>query len=167
MSTPIEFERKFLVNADQAALVFGSATHSEVVEQAYFMQDDVRCARLRKRESQWLLTCKMATGEKGKAFEAETTVDAVFAQALWPLCPARVQKRRHYVQVGPFGWEVDQFLDHNTGLVLAEIELSTQAESDQLDTMFPAWVGQEVTGDPRYFNTWLASNVAPGLAARP
>jgi adenylate cyclase len=163
MSTPIEFERKFLVRADAVQSLFATAERVDDIEQAYFMQDDVRCVRVRQRGADWLLTFKKATGDVGQSFEAERLIEESFAKEILPLCQLRVSKRRHYVRLGEFTWEVDEFLDHNKGLVMAEVELIDHEQSARLTAALPDWVGREVTGDPRYFNTYLAGNVVPTL----
>ena len=79
----------------------------------------------------------------------------------WPLAvaellvlcgPRQVRKRRHEIVVGAHTWEVDEFLDHNAGLVLAEVELASPDEA----FVEPAWLGDEVTSDGRYANVRLA-----------
>lgn len=64
-----------------------------------------------------------------------------------------IEKTRHFVEVGPHTWEVDVFEGENAGLVVAEIELETPDQPFEK----PSWVGEEVTFDPRYYNTNLAT----------
>ncbi len=65
-----------------------------------------------------------------------------------------IEKNRYKVNIGEHTWEIDEFFGENEGLVVAEIEL----ESEQQQFIKPQWVGEEVTGDPRYFNSNLISN---------
>lgn len=65
-----------------------------------------------------------------------------------------VEKIRHRIKVGGMQWEVDEFLALNKGLFLAEIEL----ESETQDILLPEWVGEEVTSDHRYYNSWLSAH---------
>lgn len=161
MTMPIEFERKFLLRPDRVADVLARATSSEEIQQGYFMEDGERCVRIRQRRSGWVLTFKSSTNAVGKVVEIETPLPEAEAVALLALCRTRVHKRRHILQVGEFTWEIDQFLDHNAGLVLAEVELADDAQSGRLTERLPAWVDREVTGQPEYFNTWLAANTLP------
>ena len=59
-----------------------------------------------------------------------------------------IEKKRYKIPVGDLTWEIDEFLGDNAGLIVAEIELTSE---DQAFDM-PAWIGEEVTGDPRYYN---------------
>ncbi len=65
-----------------------------------------------------------------------------------------IEKTRYIVVEGEFVWEIDEFIGENEGLIVAEVEL----ESEDQDFPRPAWVGKEVTGDPRYFNSNLIKN---------
>lgn len=158
MSMPIEFERKFLLKPEAVADLRRTAFRAEEIRQGYFMEDDERCVRIRSRGPAWVLTFKSRTNAVGKVVEIETPLPEAEALALMTLCRTRVHKRRHLVQVGEFLWEIDEFLDHNAGLVLAEVELADDAQSQRLDATLPEWVEREVTGQPEYFNTWLAAN---------
>jgi adenylate cyclase len=155
---PIEFERKFLVKPESLAQLLRQAERSEEIRQGYFMDDGERCVRIRRRGPDFVLTLKSKTEEVGKAVEVETNLDEVQAQAVFGLCRTGVHKRRHLLPIGEWLWEIDEFLDHNAGLVLAEVELVSDASSARLTTGLPDWIEREVTGDPHYFNTWLAAN---------
>ncbi|MEM7349152.1 MAG: CYTH domain-containing protein [Chloroflexota bacterium] len=69
-----------------------------------------------------------------------------------------IEKYRHHVEVGNHTWEVDEFEGENAGLIIAEIELDVIEESFDL----PAWIGEEVTDDSRYYNIFLVSNPFSG-----
>ena len=66
--------------------------------------------------------------------------------------PGRIRKVRHHVSIGPHLWEIDEFEGDNAGLVVAEVELDREDQAIDL----PPWVCEEVTHDPRYFNSNLA-----------
>ena len=65
-----------------------------------------------------------------------------------------IEKNRYKIAHAGFTWEIDEFFGENDGLVVAEIEL----ESEDQPFEKPAWVGEEVTGDPRYFNSNLIAH---------
>jgi adenylate cyclase len=69
-----------------------------------------------------------------------------------------IEKTRYKIPVGNLTWEIDEFLGENAGLIVAEVEL--KSEGQMLDK--PAWVGDEVTNDPRYFNATLVKNPFTG-----
>jgi len=100
------------------------------------------------------LTIKSATNEKGwSRYEFEQQITQADAEELLKLClPGVIDKVRHWIRVGNHLWEVDVFQGVNEGLVVAEIELSSEEETVEL----PAWVGEEVTGDPKYYNAMLS-----------
>jgi len=156
MSQFIEFERKFLIRAEALADLLASAYKSQEFHQGYFMADDQKCVRVRRAGDDFLLTFKSSTGEVGKAFEDEMAITPERGMRLLAQCETAVQKRRYYVKRGEFTWEVDVFAGHNAGLVLAEVELDSDAASLRLSGELPSFVEREVTGDARYFNTELA-----------
>jgi len=65
-----------------------------------------------------------------------------------------IEKIRRKIDFGGFTWEVDEFFGENKGLVIAEVELSDEAQQPEL----PKWIGEEVTDDPRYYNANLVKN---------
>jgi adenylate cyclase len=156
MTNFIEFERKFLLKRDMLAAVISRAHVVQELQQGYFMENDSRCVRVRRADREFVLTFKNSTGELGKAIEVEMPMDPEHGKMLLAQCPTGVHKRRHCVQDGEFLWEIDVFLDHNSGLVLAEVELGSDAASDRLTAALPEWVEREVTGQAEYFNTSLA-----------
>jgi len=96
-----------------------------------------------------------STEDGTSRFEWEKSIDAQEAKALLKLCePGYIEKNRFEVVVGDFLFEVDEFLGANNGLIIAEIELP------QVDTPFekPDWLGKEVTGDIRYYNSQLSKH---------
>ena len=155
---PIEFERKFRIKPERVNEVLGLAHYEDEIHQGYFMEDDERCVRIRRQGTQFFLTFKVKTEAVGKAIEIEMPCAEDHAIVLRGLCRTGVHKRRHLVDAAGFLWEIDLFLDHNNGLVLAEVELTSDEESARLSASLPDWIAYEVTGQPEYFNTWLAAN---------
>jgi CYTH domain-containing protein len=99
----------------------------------------------------WLTIKGRSTGATRLEFEYPVPVGD--AQQLLALCQAgRIDKTRHKVPVGKHVWDVDVFHGDNDGLVVAEVELGDEGE----DFVRPAWLGDEVTDDPRYFNSALS-----------
>ena len=173
---PIEFERKFLLTPEAVPELLAASKSVQALVQGYFMEDDERCVRIRgvsdlgfdptartwtPKSFSYLLTFKSKTGEVGKAHEIEMPIAEAEAKALMALCRTKVLKRRHVIEVDGLTWEIDQFQDHNAGLVLAEVELTDEAQSSALSARLPSWVAREVTGHPHYFNTWLAAHCVP------
>ena len=111
--------------------------------------------RVRIKGDMGYLTIKGPVGPSGLSrFEWEKEITKDEALALLQLAePGRIEKTRYLVKNtdGIHTWEVDEFHGDNEGLVMAEIELSSEA--DTFDK--PAWIGKEVTGDPRYYNSYL------------
>jgi adenylate cyclase len=146
----IEIERKFLVKNDAWRDRVESASH---IAQGYLAADAHITVRVRLRDDRAYLTVKGPTRGMGRS-EYEYEIPVADAQAmlrdLAPLPP--VEKVRHLIRVGNHLWELDVFSGANAGLVMAEIELTAEDESFVL----PDWAGTEVTGDPRYYNAYLA-----------
>jgi adenylate cyclase len=144
----IEIERKFLVQGE--AWRQGEGRY---LCQAYLNRDPARTVRVRIDGEQAFLTIKGRSVGATRS-EFEYAIPVADAQALLALAdgPA-VEKRRHLVPMGELTWEIDEFLGANAPLVVAEIELPR--EDQPFDR--PAWVGEEVTQDPRYFNSALAA----------
>jgi adenylate cyclase len=148
----LEIERKFLVrNEGWRAGVF----RSDRYRQGY-LNDEIYCSvRVRICADQaWLNLKSVTLGAQRHEFEypiplkdAELMLDTLTRKPL-------VEKVRHFVQVGGHTWEVDVFEGDNAGLIVAEVELGRPDEPFEL----PDWAGEEVTYDPRYYNTTLASH---------
>lgn len=143
-----EIERKFLVSGTIPA---GDETH---MLQAYLNFDPQRTVRVRIGDDSATLTIKGKTEGISRA-EFEYPIPLDDARSLLDLAVGSViEKTRRRVLVGEHTWEVDTFAGANRGLVVAEIELSS--ESEQFDK--PEWVGDEVSGDKRYLNSLLAQH---------
>ena len=143
----IEIERKFLVTGDEWRQANGTR-----FSQGYLNRDKERTVRVRVAGNRAFLTIKGLTRGASRA-EFEYEIPVADAEQMLLLCDGPlIQKVRHVVVHEGHSWEVDEFLGDNAGLVVAEIELRDEHESFTR----PAWVGAEVTGDSRYFNSSLA-----------
>lgn len=146
-----EIERKFLVNVD-AWKPQGEGIH---FKQGYLNSQKERVVRVRIEGTKAKLTIKgLTTGVTRSEFEYPLPVEDA-AILLDQLCEQPlIDKHRHVEQHGGRTWEIDVFHGDNDGLVVAEIEL--ESENDKLE--LPAWLGPEVSSDPRYFNSNLLKN---------
>lgn len=153
----VEIERKFLVNDPERAII--SASHSFQIYQGYISNDTSRTVRLRIRDAKGFLTIKGPASSDGTTrLEWEQEIPVSEAKALMPLClPGVIQKTRYYVTEQQQLFEVDVFEARHQGLVIAEIELKDPKDNIQL----PLWIGKEVTGDKRYYNSYLAAHSLP------
>jgi len=144
----VEIERKFLVDGE-AWRTLGAAT---LLRQGYLSADPARTVRVRIDGERAFLTIKgKSVGASRGEWEYPIPV-ADAAQLLDGLCQQPlVEKVRRRIAVGPHTWEVDEFLGANAGLAVAEIELASEDEAFDK----PDWIGREVTGDTRYFNSNL------------
>jgi len=147
-----EIERKFLVRGDFEKEV---SCRKRIV-QGYICAEKDRTVRVRIQGDEGFLTIKSASNERGwSRYEFEQQIPVSDAEELLKLClPGIIDKVRHWIEVGNHTWEVDVFHGENEGLVMAEIELSSEDESFEI----PEWAGKEVTGDPRYYNARLAKH---------
>ncbi|MEL7585706.1 MAG: CYTH domain-containing protein [Prolixibacteraceae bacterium] len=145
---PFEIERKFLVKKDLVPL----GKSSKRIVQVYLSTDPDRTVRVRLAGDQAWLTIK-GSARGIVRHEFEYPVPAADARQLINLAvSAPVEKVRREIHANGKKWEVDFFEGANEGLVLAEIELSTE---DEVFTL-PDWVEEEVTGDKRYHNSQLS-----------
>lgn len=147
-----EIERKFLVVGDFMHEVFRSYR----ISQGYLSSSPGRTVRVRVRDDRGFLTIKGPSFDGGLSrFEWEKEIPADEAEQLLALAePVVIDKMRHLVRNtdGTHIWEVDEFRGANSGLIIAEIELG--ATDEPFDR--PAWLGPEVTGDRRYYNSNLS-----------
>ncbi len=144
-----EIERKFIVKGDFSKDVF----NSQRIVQGYLSSSPGRTVRVRIRGTKGYLTIKGPSDDKGLSrHEFEYEIPLADAEQLLKLCePGAIDKVRHLARVGTHVWEVDVFHGANEGLVMAEIELASENEPFEM----PAWVGEEVSGDRRYYNSML------------
>ena len=112
--------------------------------------------RVRIRDDKAFLTIKGPSESGGLSrFEWEREISLEDATALRTIAlPGGIEKRRYIVPFGGHIFEVDEFFGANAGLVLAEVELQSENESFEK----PEWLGEEVTGNPRYYNSFLSGN---------
>ena len=149
----IEIERKYLVTSDVYKQL---ATEKHDVMQGYLCADGKRTVRVRLWDDTGVLTIK-GKGNGVSRFEWEHEISAADARELMALCmPGRVEKTRYVVPIvgTPLRVEVDVFRGENEGLVFAEIELPEENYVFEI----PDWLGKEVTGDPRYYNSYISAH---------
>jgi adenylate cyclase len=144
-----EIERKFLVPGDFPRETGGGVR----ITQGYLSSVPERTVRVRIMGDRGFLTVKGIGNTAGVSrFEWEQEIPVRDAEQLLALCePGVIDKVRHRVPVGSHTFEVDEFHGENEGLRLAELELRAEDEPFRR----PAWLGAEVTGDPRYYNAAL------------
>ncbi len=147
-----EIERKFLPSSD----AWRQAIQRSIqIRQAYLANTDKASLRVRITDQAAYLSSKTMTIDiRRHEFEYSIPLhDAEFM--LEYMCQgSAIIKQRHLVSVGRHTWEIDEFMGDNAGLVVAEIELGHETEAFAR----PEWVGEEVSGDPRYFNMNLLKN---------
>jgi CYTH domain-containing protein len=145
-----EIERKYLVVGDHWRALAAGIHY----RQGYLNSAKERVVRVRTMGPKAALTIKgITTGATRLEFE----YDIPFAEAeeMLELCEQPlVEKTRYKISLGALVWEIDEFHGVNAGLTVAECEL----ESEDLAIDKPEWVGEEVTGDPRYFNSNLIAH---------
>jgi len=149
----IEIERKFLVG-DRSVVASLAGT---AMRQGYLSVDPERTVRVRVSGVRAFVTIKGVSSDSGASRaeyeyeipvpEAEELLDRL---ALRPL----IEKTRYRVTAGRLVWEIDVFTGENDGLVVAEVELPSEATA----VVLPDWIGEEVTGDARYYNASLVSH---------
>ena len=147
-----EIERKFLVKGEFKNDAF-KATR---ITQGYLSSVPERTVRVRVKGDKGFITIKgigNASGASRYEWEKEIPVEEV--KELLLICePGVIDKTRYLVKAGEFTFEVDEFYGDNEGLTVAEIELPDENAAFER----PAWLGEEVTGDPRYYNSMLKKN---------
>jgi len=151
-----EIERKFLIKDDRWKTDFSGVEIAGIAyRQGYLSTDTDATVRVRRQGDQARLTIKGKTQGISRA-EYEYPIPLHDAnEMLDTLCrKPQIEKIRYRREEGGLIWEIDVFVGDNAGLVVAEVEL--ESESQLID--LPAWVGQEVTGDDRYYNVNLVSN---------
>jgi len=148
----LEIERKFLIKGDYKK----HAVKSLTIKQGYISTVHGITVRVRLKDKKGYLTIKGSTGESGLSrYEWEKEIAYEEADELLSLCDSGIiDKTRYIIPAGNYTWEVDEFHGENEGLFIAEIEL--KSESDTFSV--PDWLGQEVTGDLRYYNSYIAKN---------
>lgn len=145
-----EIERKFLVCGEFIPL----AKSSSHICQGYLCSVPERTVRIRTRDGRGFITVKGSGDATGTSrFEWEKEIPENEAVQLLALCePGAIDKTRYLVDHAGHTFEVDVFHGENEGLVMAELELPNAAEPFER----PSWLGTEVTGDSRYYNSFLS-----------
>jgi adenylate cyclase len=146
----VEIERKFLVLQDK----WKPKSAGVKIKQGYLSVDPERTIRIRQAGEKAFLTVKgKSVGISRAEFEYEIPLPD--AEILLKMCVENIIEKTRYVEkVGDFIWEIDVFEGQNSGLVLAEVELTSENQEFEI----PVWAGEEVSGDYRYFNAWISKN---------
>lgn len=146
----LEIERKFLIKGDFKQYAY----KQEAIVQGYLSSIPERIVRVRIKGEKAYLTIKGISNASGLSrYEWEKEISVQDARELIDICePGIIDKVRHYIKNDNYTFEVDEFHGDNEGLVMAEIELSDEADIFEK----PDWLGDEVTGDERYYNSYLS-----------
>jgi CYTH domain-containing protein len=146
---PKEIERKFLVKSDS----WRQLAQGSVYRQGYISTQKAATVRVRIADNQGYLTIK-GRSEKYTRAEFEYVIPVADAQEMLDtLCDRPlIEKVRYKIDWAGLTWEIDEFDGANKGLIIAEVELSDEEQQIEL----PDWIGEEVSDDPRYFNSNLA-----------
>jgi len=146
-----EIERKFLVKNNAFKK---EAYDSTLIRQGFLNTNPDRTVRVRTRGDQGWITIKGRSNDAGTIrSEWEYLIDVKEAMQLLSICePGIIEKKRYLVAVDSHLFEIDEFLGDNAGLVVAEIELQSEDEAFKS----PSWLGKEVTGEAKYYNSNLS-----------
>jgi len=147
-----EIERKFLVKGEFKKF----AAKQTRITQGYLSSIPERTVRVRVKGDKGFITIK-GIGNAGGAsrYEWEKEIPVAEVNELLKICePGVIDKTRYNVPIGNFTFEVDEFYGENEGLVVAEVELKSEADVFEK----PEWLGNEVTGDVKYYNSMLMKN---------
>lgn len=146
-----EIERKFLVKGDYKHLVMASKN----ISQGYLSKVPERTVRVRISDKTAFLTIKGIGNKTGMSrFEWEKEIPLEEAQDLLKICEKGViEKTRYLIPFGKHTFEIDEFHNENKGLLIAEIELSSEDEYFER----PDWLGEEVTNNVIYYNSYLSN----------
>ena len=147
----MEIERKFLVVSQE----YREAAHMQKqIVQGFLNTDPERTVRVRLYEGNGYITIKGISNKSGTSRkEWEFEIDPGKARELMELAvESIIEKIRYLIHVGDHLYEVDEFEGANAGLIIAEVELDSEDE----EFIKPSWLGQEVTGDPKYYNAQLS-----------
>ena len=149
----LEIERKFLVkNTSFIKDSFKKVT----IKQGFLNSDKNRVVRIRVTENKAFITIKGISNDSGTTRkEWEYEIDRTEAEQLLTICePTIIEKISYYFKYGAHIFEVDVFEKENQGLIIAEIELTSEKEFFEK----PSWLGEEVTGNIKYYNSYLCQN---------
>jgi len=148
-----EIEKKFLVKSDDFKK---DASKETRITQGYLSSVPERTVRVRIKGTKGFITIKGIGNESGASrYEWEKEIPVAEVEELLKICELGIiDKTRYEIKAGKYTFEVDEFYGDNQGLVIAEIELITENDSFEK----PQWLGEEVTGDAKYYNSTLAKN---------
>ena len=148
----LEVERKFLVKDEYKHL----AEYSVQISQGYLSTLPERSVRVRVKGEKGYITIKGIGNESGiSRSEWEYEIPLSDANELLRICESSIiRKKRYIIEYKGHTFEVDEFYGENEGLVVAEIELSSEDESFDK----PSWLGREITGEAKYYNLMLLKN---------
>lgn len=149
----IEIEHKFLVVSEAFK---AEALRYYHIKQGFLNTHPERTVRVRIQGNKGVITVKGKPNDSHLSrFEWEKEIPLNNAEDLLKLCePTIIDKTRYEITQGPHIFEVDVFNGENEGLVVAEIEVTSEGEN----FIKPSWLGKEVTGDVRYYNSQLSKN---------
>lgn len=147
----LEIERKFLVLSEAFKM---EAFKNTKIVQGFLNTHKERTVRVRIKGEKAFITVKGISNTEGTTrFEWEKEIPVLEAEQLLIICePNLIEKTRYEVKLGNHIFEVDEFYGENEGLIIAEIELTSENEA----FIKPEWLGKEVTGDVRYYNSLLS-----------
>jgi len=147
-----EIERKFLVKGEFKKF----AAKQTRITQGYLSSIPERTVRVRVKGDKGFITIKGIGNAAGASrYEWEKEIPVSEVNELLKICePGVIDKTRYNVPIGSFTFEVDEFYGENEGLVVAEVELKSEADVFEK----PEWLGVEVTGDVKYYNSMLMKN---------
>lgn len=148
-----EIERKFLVTSQ---IYKDECSSKKRIVQGFLNTNPERTVRVRIKGKKGFLTVKGISNKAGTTrFEWEREIDLGEAEELLKLCEEDViEKIRYEVTLGSHVFEIDEFYGNNQGLTVAEIELNEENETFTK----PPWLGREVTGEIKYYNSALSKN---------
>ena len=149
----IEIERKFLVKNDDFKL---ESNQNNKIKQGFLNSNKNRVVRIRISDASAFITVKGKSNLSGTTrFEWEKEINKNEAEELLSLCePSTIEKIRYYIKKGDHTFEIDEFFGKNKGLIVAEIELTSENENFEK----PDWLGEEVTGKIEYYNSNLSKH---------
>ncbi len=144
-----EIERKYLVNKEIWDNTVKDDKHS--IRQGYILNNPDKTIRIRLFDEKGYITIKgLSTGASRPEFEYQIPEEDA-KELLDKFCTSLISKIRDKISYKGKLWEVDEFLEDNAGLIVAEIELSDEQETFDL----PNWITKEVTGEEKYYNSNL------------
>lgn len=148
----VEIERKYLVDKEIWSDTVKDDRH--FIRQGYILNNTDKTVRIRLYDNKGYITIKgLSTGASRPEFEYQIPEEDA-KELLDNFCTSRISKIRNKISYKGKVWEVDEFLDDNAGLIVAEIELSNEEEPFDL----PDWIAKEVTGEEKYYNPNLSQH---------